>query len=101
METKEDVMRIKARTWSLFGITFIAVLEATAFVSTSALADSPSSGFCGALVQGKDAWYHNCTSKTVRKQDNLWLAWGTCKTIRPGATVHWHDLFNIRGIINC
>lgn len=95
-------MRIKARTWSLLGITIITVLEATAFVRTPALADSPSAGFCGALVQGKDAWYHNCTAKTVKKQDDLWFAFGQCKTIPPGAIVHWHDsVFNIRGIINC
>lgn len=94
-------MRIKARMLSLLGLTFITVLEASAFVRPMAFADSPGAGYCGALVQGKDAWYHNCTSRTVRKQDDLWLAWGTCKTIPPQATVHWHDLFPIRGIINC
>lgn len=78
----------------------ITVLESSIFVRPS-IADSPSQGFCGALVQGRDAWYHNCTATTVRKRSNLWVAWGKCETIPPGGLAHWHDLFNIRGVIDC
>ena len=68
--------------------------------ATAAMAEP--SGFCGALVQGHDAWYHNCGSRTVRRAADKVFAFDDCRSIAPGATTHWRDpVANIRRVYAC
>jgi invasion protein IalB len=79
----------------------MALASTTVLAVGATPAQAEPGGFCGALVQGHDAWYRNCTSlKVWRAADQV--LFDTCVEFRPYTEYHWHDsLFNIRGIYTC